>query len=316
MEDPPAVPGGGAEHGEPVRPELREAILRSVAYADVFDFALRIPELHRYLIGVAATPAEVEAAARALAPGCLVVRDGMVVAVGRESLIGERHRRRAIAARTWPVAVRYARAVGSLPFARMVAITGALAVGNATDGADIDLMVVTERGRVWLGRAMTIAFVRHAASRGHVLCPNTFLAESAFDSIAPDLYAAHELAQMVPVVGVGVHARLLAANPWVHDHLPNATGAPLAGRARRRRLLSRVRPSAEAVLRSPLGAIPEALEQRRKIPRFTAEAIARGASAEASFTADWCRGYLDGHGARIRAAYAARCAAMGVEPVW
>ncbi len=176
--------------GRPSDLELRDAVLRSVAYADLFDFALRLPELHRYLIGVAATPAAVEAAARALDPDRLIVRDGMIVAAGREALLEERQRRRAIAARTWPVALRYARAVGSLPFVRMVAITGALAVGNATDGADIDLMVITERGRVWLSRAMTIAFVRHAATRGHELCPNTFLAESALTTITPDLYAA------------------------------------------------------------------------------------------------------------------------------
>jgi hypothetical protein len=313
---PPLLPGAVTRPGPPARPELREAVLRSVAYADVFDFALRLPELHRYLIGVAATPAEVEAAARSLAPERLSLRDGMAVVAGRESLIDERQRRRAIAGRTWPVALRYARAVGSLPFVRMVAVTGALAVGNATDGADIDLLVVTERGRVWLGRAMTIAFVRHAASRGHELCPNTFLAETAFDTIRPDLYAAHELAQMVPVVGGGVHARLLAANPWVARHLPNAMGAPLGGRARRGRILPRARPLAEAVLRTPLGGIPEGWEQRRKIARLTEEAVARGASGEASFTPDWCRGYLDGHGARIRTAYEARCTALGVEPLW
>ena len=130
------------------------------------------------------------------------------------------------------------------------------------------------------------------------------------------MYAAHELAQMVPVVGGQVHRRLLAAHPWVATHLPNAIGAPLGDRARRPRVLRRARPLAETVLRTPVGGLPEALEQRRKIPRLTAEAAARGTSAEASFTPDWCRGYLDGHASRIRAAYEARCAALGIEPVW
>jgi hypothetical protein len=293
---------------------LLAAVLRTLAYADVFDFALREPELHRYLIGHAATPGEVAGALAGL--GDAVVRcDGLVALPGRDALIEERQHRRRVAARTWPAALRYAQAVGSLPFVRMVAITGALAVGNATDGADIDLLVVTERGRVWLARASTIAIVRYAASEGQELCPNYFLAEHALTMDDRDLYAAHELTQMAPVTGFGVYQRLRAANPWTAAHLPNANGGPLHDRARRRPVLQRARPVAEAVLRSPLGGAVEAWEQR-KIARFRAEAAARGVDREAGFTPDWCKGHLDGHGARIRVAYETRVRTLGLEPLW
>ena len=49
---------------------------------------------------------------------------------------------------------------------------------------------------------------------------------------------------------------------------------------------------------------------------MTPLAVARGATAEAGFSPDWCRGYLDGHAARIRGAYEARCQDLGVEPLW
>lgn len=293
---------------------LDEAILRSLAYAEVFDFALREPELHRYLIGLAATRAEV-AAALAGMPDRIVRRDGLVAAAGRESLIEERHERRRIAARTWPAALRYARAVGSLPFVRMVAITGALAVGNATEGADIDLLIVTEPGRVWLTRASTIAIVRIAAREGHQLCPNYLLAEHVLASDETDLYAAHELVQMVPVVGVDTYRRLREANAWTARQLPNAAGAPLQGRAWRTPLLRRAQPFAETLLRTPVGAAAEGWE-RRKIGHFRAEATARGVTAEARFSPDRCKGHMDGHGRRIRVAYEARARALGVEPLW
>ena len=97
-----------------------------------------------------------------------------------------------------------------------------------------DLLVVTERDRVWLTRASTIMVVRYAARRGHELCPNYFLAEHALHMDGRDLYGAHELAQMVPVTGGSVYRRLREANPWITEFLPNASGAPLGGRARRR----------------------------------------------------------------------------------
>ena len=293
---------------------IEEAILRTLAYADVFDFALREPELQRYLIGRVATAAEVGGALDAMGDR-VVRRDGIVAAAGRAALIEVRQERRHSAARTWPAALRYARAVGSLPFVRMVAITGALAVGNATEGADIDLLVVTEPGRVWLTRAGTIAIVRYAAFEGHDLCPNYFLAEHAPVTEVDDLYGAHELVQMVPVVGAGVYRRLREANAWTARHLPNAAGAPLGGRALRPPVLRRARPIAEALLRTPVGSAAEGWE-RRKIGRFRTEAAERGVTAEARFSADWCKGHLDGHGHRIRLAYEARARALGVEPLW
>jgi len=293
---------------------IEAAVLRTLAYADVFDFALREPELHRWLIRHAATPGEVTRAL-AVMGGAVIRRDGLVALPDREALIAERQARRRIAARTWPAALRYAQAVGSLPFVRMVAVTGALAVGNATAGADIDLLVVTERGRVWLARAGTIAIVRYAARKGEELCPNYFLAEHALAMDDGDLYGAHELTQMVPVTGFGVYGRLRAANPWAAGYLPNATGAPLDGRARRQPALGRARPVAEVVLRTPLGGVAEAWEQR-KIARFRAQALQLGVTREAGFSPDQCKGHLDGHGARIRAAYEARCQALGLEPLW
>jgi hypothetical protein len=294
---------------------LEPAVLRSLAYADVFDFALSVPELHRYLVGARATPVEVAASVAGLGDR-VVQRDGLVALAGREALIAERHRRRRAAARAWPAALRYAQAVAGLPFVRMVAITGGLAVGNAVEGGDIDLLVVTERDRVWLTRASTIMVVRYAARRGHELCPNYFLAEHALSMDGRDLYGAHELAQMVPVTGGAVYRRLREANPWITEFLPNAHGAPLGGRARRRPVLRRMRPLAEQVLRSPLGAAAEHWERRRKIARFRALAASRGTAREAAFSPDWCKGHLDGHGSRIRIAYETRARQLGVEPLW
>ena len=56
---------------------------------------------------------------------------------------------------------------------KMVAITGSLAMDNADLDADIDFLIVTEPGRLWVCRAMIAALGLSAGHKNH-LCFNFF----------------------------------------------------------------------------------------------------------------------------------------------
>src|SRR5688572_25212224 len=201
-----------------------EAILRTLLYADVFDYPLRPIEIHHYLIGVSATPEEVQSALEAsswLAPRVTRV-NGYVAVHGRAEISELRDERQRSSSALWPVARRWAYRIGGLPFVRMVAVTGALAMDNAPPGDDIDFLIITAPGRVWLTRALIVAFVRFARLLGVGLCPNYVLAQSALVQEQRNLFIAHDLAQMVPLVGQAVYAEMRAANPWAAEYLPHA----------------------------------------------------------------------------------------------
>src|SRR4029077_9993656 len=104
----------------------------------------------------------------------------------------------------------------------MVAVTGALAVDNAPAGDDIDYLIVTTPGRVWLARSLAVALVRVARLCGVGLCPNYVLAQSALSQQRRNLFIAHDLAQMVPLAGRAVYAEMLSANAWAQAYLPQA----------------------------------------------------------------------------------------------
>ncbi len=285
------------------RVALEKAVWRTLAYADLFDFPLTAAEIHRYLEGTAAAPAAVDeilAGSRFLRQR-LDRRGPHYFLAGREAIVSRRAACERAAGRLWPAARRYGRLMAALPFVRLIAVTGSLAVSSVDDGGDIDYFVVTVPDRLWLCRALIIGLVRLAAARGVPLCPNYLVSERALALPERNLYAARELAQMVPLAGLPAYDRLRRANPWTDRFVPNAAGPPPAAAAAGDPA-RRLRELVERPLRGGLGVRLERWERARKIGRFTAQA-GPDEGGEARFAADWCKGHFGAHQQRILQAF-------------
>jgi len=285
----------------------RGAILRALIYADLFDFPLTSSEIQRYLIGEATTASLVDATL----DGDITLRQHAERTgewyhlVGRSHLAEVRRQRADASARLWPVARHYAAGIAQLPFVRLVGVTGALAMNNARPSDDIDLFILAQPGRVWLCRLFVLVIVKLAARRGQRLCPNFLLSTDHLRLSQRNLFAAHEVAQMVPLQPGGWYGAFIEANGWVRDFLPNALPGPAPTDRARPRGAWPAR-LAGALLSTPLLDPIERWEMRRKIRRLTDRLEREGGSV--AFSADECRGHFAGHDTRVLAAYRARLA--------
>jgi hypothetical protein len=282
---------------------LSEAILQTVIYSDIFDYPLSAHEIQRYLSGLEASLDEV---ITALGSNSAVRQAGVYyVLPGRQNIVEIRIQREKRSKELLPTALRYGRVLGRLPFIRMVALTGSLAVMNISGDEDLDYMLVTAPGRLWIARAFALLFNRFVKLFGHTICPNLILSENALEWSKHDLYSARELCQMIPVTGLDIYRRLMESNQWVGEFLPNAyseaggawhsQGAPPHSQ---KRTLTGTRASAfqkflEFMLSSELGNRFEQWEMNRKIARFSTQ---EGFGEETLFNADVCQGNFDHHG--------------------
>ncbi len=289
---------------------LERAIVATVAYADVFDFPLSMAEIQRYLIGQAASAADIDDALTnsPLIPNFLDKLQGYYTLAGRKELVDLRRQRQDRAQALWAEALFHGRRISRLPFVRMVAVTGSLAVDNADEAADVDLMIVTAPGRLWLCRALIIAVVRLAAARGVSLCPNYIVALNALELTEQNLYAARELTQMIPLAGLLTYERLRLANSWTGRFLPNADGPPRTLADPRERM-GRVQRGLEAVLSWPPFGWLERWEMRRKIQRLNRAGQDHG---EAAYASGWCKGHVDQHQQRALEAFQQRLEAQAL----
>jgi hypothetical protein len=285
---------------------LERAILEALVYSDIFDYPLRIGEIHRYL-PVPIDRSDLIAYLTGYS-GMFESQDGYYFLIGREKLINQRKKREIASRSLLNRAIWFGRVLGSLPFIRMVAVTGSLALQNCDETADIDYLLVTTQGRVWTARAFVLIFGRITALFGNIICPNLIISDQALEWKQQDLYSAHELCQMIPVSGREVYTRLRQINSWTNTYLPNAqTSGELTTKGISDP--SKLQTFFELPLRKKIGDKFEAWEMNRKIDRFIKQA---GYGPETIFNRDICQGNFNQHGLRTKIAFQHRLGNMGL----
>ena len=288
---------------------IERAILKTVLYSDLFDYALTPDEVAQYLIGECATVDEVRAqlARSSWLRERVRVVDDYVIACGRERLVQRRRDRRETSDQLWRRARRFVRVLSALPFVRFVGVTGALAMDNCAPGDDIDVMIVTAPDRVWLTRALSIGLVRAGRLCGDTLCPNYLISEKALVLEQQSLFVAHEFRQMVPVFGFELYARLAAANAWLATYLPNACLAGRMAPEHHNGVVARtLKRAGEWLLSGAIGDRLEAWEMRRKFRKFQPW-LGRPDGA-AILDRDHVKGHFDDYGGPVMRLYMERVA--------
>jgi glycosyltransferase involved in cell wall biosynthesis len=234
----------GAPAGQPPAGGDQEdwAILATVAYADLFDAAVGVDDLARTCLGVRLGADEVRRRTQLAPLSELLSLDaaGLVVTLrGREDLMA---RRQEGVVRTTELLQRHERvisALATLPFIRMLALSGGTAHKNARGGDDIDLFVVAAGGRAYTAYTMLFLVSRITQTRG-VVCPNYLVDEDHLEiAYHHDLFTAHQAISMVPIAGLDVFTRFVNANDeWIRKLYPGYAPRPPAATLGRPRLQS------------------------------------------------------------------------------
>jgi hypothetical protein len=267
--------------------DLKNAILETLAYSDVFDYPLTLDELHRFL-GIPAKREDVLAWLPKI--DSVQHQEGYYFISDHKGNVELRKKRKNISKRIYRRAIVVGQLLGKLPFIRMVALTGSLAVHNSDETADYDYMLVTKPGRLWMARLLALVLNKIVNIFSGTLCPNLIVTENALEWTHRNLYSAREIAQMVLICGGDVYQSFLAANEWVDNYLPNwryyEKDIPKQKLAFIQKLL-------EWLLDGKPGDRFEAWEMNRKIQKLSKQA---GFGTETIFTPDICQGNFDHHG--------------------
>lgn len=211
---------------------LTNAILATLAYHDIFDYPLTEEEIHKFLVGSRADARKVGKVLVGLVKNKRVQqKNGLFFLKGRLKIVKLRKSRGAYSKVKLGRARFFSNLLAAVPTVQMVAVSGALAMGNAQKNDDIDLVIVTAKNTLWGTRLLANTILqpfRRKAGRPHTkdkACLNLFIEESSLKIRTQNLYSAHEVAQMRPLwQRRNTYNRFLKANSWVKNYLPNWEG--------------------------------------------------------------------------------------------
>jgi len=212
---------------------MERAILRTLAYADVFDYPLTSEELYRFLIAdESCSYSDFEKVLLRVAANDKRIEKNKehFFLEGRGKIVATRKRRESWNRKKSNFAEKVAGILRLIPWIKLIGLTGALAMNNAKEEDDIDLLIITVPNRLWLTRGLVVSFLRLAriyrrpGKIKNKICPNMLLDEKhlAMSKKERDLFSAHEVLQMKPLWQRGrTYQRFLKANQWYKEFLPN-----------------------------------------------------------------------------------------------
>jgi hypothetical protein len=195
-------------------------------------------------------------------------------------------------------------ALATLPFIRMLALSGGTAHKNARGGDDIDLFVIAAGGRAYTAYTMLFLVSRLTKTRG-VVCPNYLVDEDHLEiAYHHDLFTAHQAISMVPIAGMDVFARFVNANDeWIRKLYPGYSPRPPAA--------TLGRPGLQNVFERGVGLAGDRLEQLlrviwrlhlgRRVARATGSDLVLGGGILKLHLSDHRRRVLDRFEQRLQA---------------
>ncbi len=295
-------------------------ILRTILYFDVFHHPLTADEVYRYLPSDSTSPEKISAEFhKAPLSSCIrseagfysFSRNGGPADIFEERVLKEKRARRY---RT--VARLMARIIRRFPFVRGICLSGELSKGVASKNGDIDYLIITANDRLWIARTTLILFKKFFLfNRKKFFCLNHLVSERSMAAQERTLYAALEIATLIPLSDYDRYLSYLEANSWIREYLPNSRAhkGDWIVMSRRESLLQRV---AEYFFRGRLGDRLDSLLNeywkkvwKKRYPEFTDEQRMSLFRCEKDASTSYVGNFLP----KIMNQYRMRLEAMGLE---
>lgn len=221
---------------------MRNSILATVVYYDIFEYPLTLLEVYKFLVN----PTRVHKLAgglgeisigdvsgeldRLVNSKILGEKDGFYFLKGRDELYPLRMERYKLADRKWKKFLKQIKYLSLAPYLEGVFASGSMAINNTTEESDFDVLIISKPGRLYTCRLFLWLISSMIGSRRKrdqkiapdKLCFNHYLTDGNLKMVHQSIFNAQTYINLKPVmIAPEMVERFFAANFWLNDYAYN-----------------------------------------------------------------------------------------------
>lgn len=208
--------------------EVQKSILKTLIYFDQFNCALTIEQMRKNLIG---SQTSVENLKKELGDllenGVIISKNDNFALKNREYLFSLKDKYELISRKKIGILKKALFVLKFIPLVRGVILFGSLAMKNANELSDIDLMIVCKKNYVWTTRLICKIFMiiigidrhknlNHAPDK---ICLNHFISEDCLEIPFQNIYNAMMYRNGIALIDKGLNLKnsFLKNNNWIYS---------------------------------------------------------------------------------------------------
>ncbi len=221
---------------------LRNSILATIIYYDIFDYPLTLVEAHKYLvnpgrisridggIGEIKLSDIKDGLDRLVYPGIINQKNGFYFLNGRSDLYELRIERDKISARKWKKFLWMAKFLALAPYLRGVFASGSMAIDNTTEESDFDILIIIRSGRLYTCRfflwaissVLGIRRKKNQTIAPDKLCFNHYITDDNLYINHESIFNAQTYINLKPVMTKSdLSDQFYAENLWLNNYAYN-----------------------------------------------------------------------------------------------
>ncbi len=201
---------------------IRNDILKTLAYFDCFNYPLTIADIHSFMPNLY-NPCDIDDALIGLMEDEIIFKSDQFYSLQNKPGLAEKRRKGNLEAiKQLAIAKKIARVICRFPFVETVAVSGSLSKNYADEKTDIDFFIITAANRLWIARTFMHLFKKltYVAGKQHWFCMNYYIDESGLEIPEKNIFTAMEIVTLLPMEGFSYFKKFIEANEWINNFFP------------------------------------------------------------------------------------------------
>jgi len=198
------------------------AILKALAYFDIFDYPLSEKDIKNFLGCYVSDEIFASALLQLLLDKIIFRVDQFYSLQNSRQRAEDRMQGNLRAQSLIAKATRIGAFLYKFPHVRAVAVSGSLSKNYADEKADIDFFIITKANRLWIARTILHLFKKFTflVGKENFFCMNYFIDEEALVIPEKNIYTAVEIVTLLPIAGTFTLNKFFEKNQWTKNWLP------------------------------------------------------------------------------------------------